>query len=165
VISTILALSFWFRNGTRKKTAAPVALYVAAACLLAAQTPLTASGTGGSESVALSTRPGDVVPPSPTPEEEVLQLGSAQTGAIKPIRLQGVVTFVHTERATFFLSDPTGGVAVALADERLVLPSVGESVTLTGFTEPGMRFPLVRGGGLNWPMELCPGGTSTEGGG
>ena len=75
---------------------------------------------------------------------EVRHFGSAQTGVIRPIRLHGVVTFVHAERATFFLSDPTGGVTVALADERLVLPSVGESVALTGFTEPGPRFPLVR---------------------
>lgn len=64
--------------------------------------------------------------------------------AIRPVILDGVVTFAHRSRREFFLHDASGEVAVGLADERLQLPMPGDRVTLSGFTEPGPRLPLVR---------------------
>ncbi|MFT3868087.1 MAG: response regulator [Nibricoccus sp.] len=65
-------------------------------------------------------------------------------GNTKPVALKGVVTFVHAERQTFYLTDPTASVAVSLADERLTLPLVGDLVSLTGTAATGSRIPTVR---------------------
>lgn len=77
-----------------------------------------------------------------------IRLEPAQPKTIKTVRLQGVVTFVHNERAIFYLNDPTGSTAVALSDERLSLPSVGDQLTITGTTAPGTIFPIVRANSL-----------------
>ncbi len=75
---------------------------------------------------------------------EVRQLGTAPAGPTQQVSLRGVVVFVHSSRQTFYLNDQTGAVAVTLADERLVLPLVGDYVSITGRSTPDMRIPTVR---------------------
>ena len=75
---------------------------------------------------------------------EIRLLGNTPSGLAKPVRLQGVVTFVHTPSQTIFLSDATGGILVTRSDQRLPLPAAGESVMIAGTTAPGTRFPTVQ---------------------
>ena len=70
--------------------------------------------------------------------------GTTPDGDSHEVRLEGVVTFAHPTRQTFYLEDTTGGVLVALADERLEIPAAGERVALTGTTAPGTRTASVR---------------------
>ncbi|MFT3782490.1 MAG: response regulator [Nibricoccus sp.] len=92
-------------------------------------------------------------PPAPHFSETTVLVTAADVRALRaapatpitsPVTLKGVVTFVHAERQTFYLTDSTGSVAVSLADERLALPLVGDLVSLTGTALPGSRVPVVR---------------------
>ncbi len=85
-------------------------------------------------------------------------LGAARPSLSDPLRLEGVVTFVHATQRRFYLHDGTGQVAVVVPPEGVPLPRPGETVELTALRQMGARVPellataLTRGS----PAELPP---------
>lgn len=99
--------------------------------------------------------------------EEIRQAGATPSPAARPVRLRGVVTFVHATLGTFFLHDSSGQVAVGLADKQLPLPAVGDRVAIVGLTAPDHRPPLVRASAIatedRGPLPFAPEITFAEG--
>jgi PAS domain S-box-containing protein len=151
VTTSRLLLDFKSIHGAWKKLLLGTALHVVTMCFVLAQTPAIPPSSNTPESTAPNVSPQSQPVTAPVVEAEVLrtaqevrQLKTAPEGPTRQVSLKGVVTFAHAERQTFYLNDSTGGIAVSLADERLILPLAGDYVSITGTAPPGLRIPTVR---------------------
>ncbi|HVU25035.1 MAG TPA: ATP-binding protein [Opitutus sp.] len=75
--------------------------------------------------------------------DQVRQLSLDDSARGYPARLTGVVTWAHPDRKTFFLLDPSGSIAVQLADDHAEPPTVGSRLTVTGHSTLGTFAPAV----------------------
>lgn len=75
--------------------------------------------------------------PTLTIVSQVQRLRAEEAKAGKPVRLRGVVTFVHPDQHVCYLNDATGGVLVWFENKSTPLPAVGDSLTVRGITSAG----------------------------
>lgn len=94
--------------------------------------------------VATAPAPGPPAPEAPAPllTVEAIHAGNPSTISA-PVRLRGVVTFVHPSEPRFFLHDPTGQIAIDLTDTDSQRPRTGDVVALEGIVEPAKHRPRV----------------------
>ncbi|HWA87637.1 MAG TPA: ATP-binding protein [Opitutus sp.] len=75
--------------------------------------------------------------------DQVRQLSPDDAARGYPIRLNGVVTWSRPDNRTFYLLDPSGGVAVRLSQNTTEPPAVGSRLTVTGYSMAGNYAPAV----------------------
>jgi signal transduction histidine kinase/CheY-like chemotaxis protein len=93
---------------------------------------------------ARSLRPeGEQVQTSLSTVAQVLAAATGQPGDIRPVRLEGVVTFVDTAGRTLYLFQPSGGIAISDWEPEQAV-TAGTRIVVEGFTAQGTSAPIIK---------------------